>query len=215
MKTPNKGILSVYAGPMFSQKTSTSELLYKKFKQANVSVTYLKPDRDNRYCNECGQDNISTNEKKIIAQATIFNSNQPERIFEVGKECDVIIIEEVQFVDERAVEYIQKLVLLGKEVIAIGLDMNVFGMPFITTAKLLAICESPHKLTAICDFCKLDKAILTFLKEDLEKKREFREITRNGESFVLIGGKEKFGSICTDCEAKHKLVFFDWKKGAT
>ncbi len=71
-------------------------------------------------------------------------------MFEIGKDFDVIGIDEIQFFDNDIISVCNSLANNGVRVIAAGLDMDYLGNPFGPMPNLMAIAEYVTKVHAIC-----------------------------------------------------------------
>lgn len=144
------GSLTVIAGPMFGGKSTTTlkRILWAKNGE-NRTVHVFKPAMDTRY----SDDEIISHDG-LRAPATSV-----DRIPDINiGEKDLVVIDEVQFFTPEyfegdLIEWVKSLLGQGVEVVAAGLDMDWKGNPFENTAKLLAMANDTHKLTAHCTVC--------------------------------------------------------------
>lgn len=194
MERPNNGTIRAFCGPMFSGKTSNFIPIIEKLIAAGKKIKIFRPAKDDRYDNIDDTKIVTNNGRKIDIDTEKVSN--PEEILRqtIEKKLDAVFIDEAQFFEKELVEICHQIANLGKDVIIAGLDMDSFGVPFKTMPPLLAIADSVVKLKAVCDFCTEEKANFTYRK-DPSKEQE------------LIGGKEKFGAICRDCESIHHKVF--------
>lgn len=144
------GTLSVYAGPMFSGKsTSTLKRILWARNGEGRTVHVFKPAFDNRY-----SDTEIVNHDGLRTPA-ISITEIPDTKFD---KTDLVFIDEVQFMMDPyfngdIVAWVKTLLSEGIEVIVAGLDMDWQGNPFDITSKLLAMANDAHKLTADCTVC--------------------------------------------------------------
>jgi len=131
---------------MFSGKT---EELIRRVNRALIArqkVAIFKPALDVRY-----------DEVKVVSHnKTEIHSNPVQtakEILLVGRDCDVIGIDEGQFFDDGLIEVCEILARKGKRIIVSGLDMDFEGKPFGVMAPLMAIAEFVTKVHAICVRC--------------------------------------------------------------
>lgn len=141
------GWVEVICGSMFSGK---SEELIRRVRRAtygNLSVRVFKPAIDNRYDEDSV---VSHNGTSTVARPV----NSSEQILEhLGKNVNLVGIDEAQFFDENIVDVAEELANQGIRVIVAGLDTDFKGEPFGPMPKLMALCESVTKLNAICPIC--------------------------------------------------------------
>lgn len=194
MERPNKGTIRVFCGPMFSGKTSSFIPIIEKTIEAKKRTKIFRPTIDDRY-SDIANEKVVTNNHKIIDIDTQKVKDSAEILHQVKDlNLDLIFIDEAQFFDENLITMCHQIANMGKDIVISGLDMDAFGVPFKTMPPILSIADSIVKLKAICDYCKEEKANFTYRK-DTSTEQE------------LVGGKEKYGAICRDCESLHHKVF--------
>ena len=60
----------------------------------------------------------------------------------------------MQFFDNKeALWFVEEALRSGVNVVCAGLDQDSRGVPFETTARLLAVADDVHKITAFCAVC--------------------------------------------------------------
>ncbi|KYQ93107.1 thymidine kinase [Tieghemostelium lacteum] len=104
-----------------------------------------------------------------------------------AEEHDVIGIDEGQFFPD-VVDFSEDLANKGKIVIIAALDGTFQRKPFPTILNLIGKAEDITKLTAVCMVCFNDAA--------------FSKRTVSDESVELIGGTDKYISVCRSCYHK-------------
>jgi thymidine kinase len=137
------GWIEVICGCMFSGKT---EELIRRLNRALIAqqkVEIFKPAIDTRYHTE---KIVSHSEREIRSTPVQFASD----IILLAGECDVVGVDEAQFLDDAIVEVCNSLANSGKRVIVAGLDMDYEGKPFGPMPNLLAVAEYVTKVHAIC-----------------------------------------------------------------
>lgn len=173
-----KGWIEAICGPMFSGKT---EELIRRLNRALIAgqkVEIFKPSIDKRY--EV-QSIVSHNKTAIRCTAIDFAGD----ILLFAGDCDVIGIDEAQFLDNEIVEAVQKLANHRKRVIISGLDLDYRGKPFGPMPLLLAHAEYITKLHAICVKCG---SLASF---------SYRHVTDGKQ--VMIGEKDLYEPRCRNC----------------
>ena len=137
------GWIEVICGCMFSGKT---EELIRRLNRALIAkqkVEIFKPAVDSRYHQS---DIVSHSERSIRSTPVQFAGD----ILLLAGDCDVVGIDEAQFLDEAVVDVCNALANSGKRVIVAGLDMDFEGKPFGPMPNLLAVAEYVTKVQAVC-----------------------------------------------------------------
>lgn len=137
------GWMEVICGSMFSGKTEELIRRLRRAEMAGQEVEIFKPKVDTRYDDA---DVVSHNQTKI--KSTPVESSH--EILLLGSTCDVVAIDEAQFLDMGIVEVANQLANNGKRVVIAGLDMDYMGRPFGPMPNLMATAEYVTKVHAIC-----------------------------------------------------------------
>lgn len=174
------GWIEVVCGSMFSGKTEELIRRLNRAKIAKLKVEIFKPAIDIRY----NETDIVSHDQNAIRSTPV---SAAEEILLLTGNCDVVGIDEAQFLDNGVVEVANKLADQGKRVIIAGLDMDSKGRPFGPMPALMAIAEYVTKVHAICVKCG-DIAHYSFR-------------TVPDESRVLLGEKESYEARCRRCYA--------------
>jgi thymidine kinase len=149
MKMTNKGKLTVISGPMYAGKTSAllQKILWDN--HCGNSVIVLKPEIDKRY----SEDKIQTHnhlsyECVNMKSWTQINTDLDLQIY------NSVYLDEVQFMDTTdTVANTVRLLSMGVNVIAAGLNQDSLGRPFETTALLMALSDDIQLISSICNVC--------------------------------------------------------------
>jgi len=136
------GWIEVICGSMFSGKTEELIRRLKRAKIANQKIQIFKPSIDSR-----SDEYLESHDKNKIKSITVKTSYD---VFEIGKDFDVIGIDEIQFFDNDIISVCNSLANSGVRVIAAGLDMDYLGNPFGPMPNLMAIAEYVTKVHAVC-----------------------------------------------------------------
>lgn len=168
------GYLELISGPMYSGKTSRLLNLYKQFKFCGIEILTLNHSDDStRYSatHLSSHDLITVPCTMTDSLNSIINLTDKEPIInnnnriseEEFKKVRVILINEIQFFKEEALEWIKCAVdKYNKHVYVCGLDgdfqRNKFGS---WMEYLLPLCDNHIKLHSYCSECKVKKAIFT------------------------------------------------------
>lgn len=172
------GLIEVICGPMFSGKT---EELIRRIRRAQIarqSVVVLKPFLDTRY----DSDHLVSHNSQRVPSMQVRTS---EEVIELGRQSDVVGIDEVQFLDSGIVAAIEQLANLGKRVIVAGLDMDYRGEPFEPVPQLLARAEYITKTLAICMVCG-------------QPASRSQRLVR-GDERILVGSTDTYEARCRAC----------------
>jgi thymidine kinase len=179
-------MLTVYCGPMFAGKTTALISEYFSSIISGQPSIFLKPDYDTRYSNT----SIVSHDGE---EAPCLNVKEPNDLFLLTKEYSRIFIDEIQFLEDgQYIKEIHKLIGSGKHVSVSGLDMDIYGLPFLTTAMCMAMADRVLKLNAVCS-CGAP-ATMTSRKEAIHSKR------------IELGGKESYESLCRRCYNKKTIL---------
>ena len=172
------GWIEVIAGCMFSGKT---EELIRRLRRAQIAkqnVKIFKPKIDTRF----SDNSIVSHSEQSLPSVMIDNIND---ILTLGKDAQVIGIDEAQFFSNDIINVCNELANNGKRVIVAGLDQDFKGLPFEPMPQLLAIAEYITKTLAICVVCgnPADKT---------QRK------TTSGER-VIVGASDLYEARCRKC----------------
>ena len=167
------GSIEVICGSMFSGKTEELIRRLKRAKIANQKIQIFKPSLDSR-----NNEYIESHDKNRIKSHTVKTSYD---VYDIGKDFDVIGIDEVQFFDDEIVSVCNSLANNGVRVIAAGLDMDYLGNPFGPMPNLMAIAEYVTKVHAICSKTG------NIANYSYRKNKE--------DSIILIGEKDEYEAL--------------------
>jgi thymidine kinase len=182
------GWIEVITGPMFAGKTEELLRRVKRLEYAKKNIVVFKPTIDNRY----SSDEVVSHNNNRTKSVTI--SNADEIFNHVNAETDVIVIDEVQFLDDETVSVCEYLADKGIRVIVSGLDRDFRGEPFGLMPKLLARAEFVTKLTAVCVKCGIPATRTQRLVNG--------KPARYDDPIVMIGAEEHYEARCRHC---HKV----------
>ena len=174
------GSIEVICGSMFSGKTEELIRRLKRAKIANQKIQIFKPSLDSR-----NNEYIESHDKNRIKSLTVKTSYD---VYDIGKDFDVIGIDEVQFFDDEIVSVCNSLANNGVRVIAAGLDMDYLGNPFGPMPNLMAIAEYVTKVHAICSKTG------NIANYSYRKNKE--------DSIILLGEKDEY-------EALSREIFYE------
>lgn len=172
------GWIEVICGSMFSGKT---EELIRRLRRAQIarqSVAIFKPVIDTRFSN----DHLVSHSQLSIPSVAVHKARE---ILELGREADVLGIDEAQFYDASLVDVCQHFADRGRRVIVAGLDQDYRGEPFEPMPQLLAVAEYITKTLAICVVCG-------------NPANRTQRVVRDSER-IIVGASEIYEARCRHC----------------
>lgn len=185
-----QGWIEVIAGPMFAGKSEEILRRIRRLDYAKKSYIVFKPAIDNRYAKNQLVSHIKNKSNAIPIK------HSSEILKHMKYNIDVVIIDEVQFLDKGVIEICEQLANEGRRVIVGGLDMDFRGVPFMVVAELMARAEFVTKLNAICAKCGAPAT------------RSQRLINgspaRYKDPVVVVGASEKYEPRCRHCHEVKK-----------
>jgi thymidine kinase len=137
------GWIEVICGSMFSGKTEELIRRLRRAQFARQKVEIFKPAIETRYHDEMV---VSHDANEI--RSTPVTSSAMLKLLAQG--CDVVGIDEAQFLDDEIVTVCNDLANSGIRVIVAGLDMDFKGNPFGPMPALMATAEYVTKVHAVC-----------------------------------------------------------------
>ena len=175
---PGRGWIEVISGPMFSGKTEELIRRLRRAQIAKLKVEIFKPKMDDRY----DEDHLVTHNDQRIPSIAVTRA---EDILDLVGDCDVLGIDEAQFLGPELVKVCEELATGGKRVIVAGLDQDYRGVPFEPIPQLLAVAEVITKALAICVKCGAPA-------------NRTQRITSEGNR-VVVGAQDKYEARCRMC----------------
>ena len=172
------GWLEVVTGCMFSGKTEELIRRVVRARYAKQDVVIFKPKLDDRYSST---EVVSHSRMSLEAQLV----ERAEDIWRLGREAQVVAIDEVQFFGMDVVTVAESLANTGSRVIIAGLDQDYMGQPFEPVPTLMALAEFVTKNLAICMRC------------GNPADRSQRIVNRTER--VLVGETEAYEARCRRC----------------
>ena len=180
----NLGKLVFICGPMMAGKTTRLIAEGERYAKAGKSILYLKPAIDNRY----SADEIVTHTGMKVPASIIPCSLKDRYIVE---RAEVLLIDEVQFIDPHLIREIVELANEGKTVIGAGLDLDYRTEPFRITKELLAHADEVIKIKGIC-------------RCGNETRYSLLKQKQNVNGIVHLGASETYEAVCRICYEKRK-----------
>lgn len=177
-----RGKLTVIAGPMFAGKSS--ELLKRLLwiEHNGHKILVIKPHIDDRY----DPDRIVTHNQLSHPCISVIDLELVKDNYNIMPyNFNTIFIDEVQFFEKKeSLWFVEEALRNGVNVVCAGLDQDSRGIPFDTTAKLLALADEAVKITALCTVCGQPAS---------KTQRTGKNNTR-----VAVGGSEMYQPRCVE-----------------
>ena len=193
----NYGYLELVSGPMYSGKTTLLLSRYKQFKFCNIDILVINHSDDSmRYSST----QLSSHDKVMIPCIMTYSLNGIYRLDKKGtinevnqlteeefNKYKVILINEIQFFEEEALDWIKTAVdKYNKHIYVCGLDGDFQRKKFGNWLEtLMPFCDNHIKLHSYCSNCKVKKAIFTH--------------RNTNETAQKIIGSECYIPVCRGC----------------
>lgn len=151
-------MITVICGCMFAGKSGKLLRLLKRHRLAGRNIQVFKPSLDTRDVADGAV--VQTREGGTLPAQSVSSVHAIQDL--LLPDTQVIAIDEVQFFDGDLRDSLALAAMAlawsqqGVQVIVAGLDMDYEGVPFDTTAMLLAVAHKIHKMTAVCSDCGED-----------------------------------------------------------
>lgn len=176
------GNIEVICGCMFSGKSTELIRRIDVCRIAGQKVQVFNSTLDKRYAKK----GIATHDLKKMDATPIEKAEEILEIIE--KDTQVVALDEVNFFTKEIVQVALELARQGKRVICCGLDLDYLGVPFESTARLLAVADTVDKLMARCVCCG----------RPAHRTQRLADV----KSRIYVGGAQDYEARCAKC---HKL----------
>lgn len=189
MTKTKKGELTIFAGPMFSGKTTKLIKLVEILKNQGKKVLTVKPSIDTRYTKK---PKLASHDLKTV-EAVFVNGEKPEEIIDLvmKNKIDHVILDELNFFHkDKTVKVVDELLKKGVSVTGSGLAYDYRKKPFGPTLKLLKKANHPVWLFAICQKCG--------------NPAQHTERTGGGKGQIVVGAAEVYIASCVKCHTVYK-----------
>ena len=180
-QTDNYGRIDIITGCMFSGKSTELIKIINKYKILNKEIIAINHSKDDRY----GKNSIITHNKLKVECISIDSLMKIKTNKEYGYDrCDVIVIEEAQFFEDLYNFVIDAADKDHKIVIVAGLDGDSNREIFGDILRLIPLCDTITKLSALCVVCQ-DGTPANFSKRIVDIKGQ-----------ELIGSNKEYIPVC-------------------
>ena len=172
------GTLEVICGPMFAGKTTLLLERIEALRASGQSLRVLRPARDTRSMPGAIQTHGG-------AHASAVEVERGDEILSAAGDAAVVIIDEIHFFGEHAVEPCRALLRAGRAVVVAGVEIDHFGKPFDPFPELLQIADSVRRLQGVCARCGAPSTHTQRLIPASDR--------------IVAGGEESYEPRCASC----------------
>ena len=187
-------------GAMGSSKTAQALITKYNYEENNLRVWLLKPDADTRDGRHILRSRIGL-EAEVETIPPEMNVWERFRETKLGR-CDVIIVDECQFLTEEQVDQLRAIVNeQGIPVMCFGLRTDFQTRLFPGSRRLMEIADTIQEIKTICD-CGAKATVNARIDGQ-------GHIITQGEQ-VVLGGNDSYIAMCHRCYIRgireHKVI---------
>ncbi|MBO4572299.1 MAG: thymidine kinase [Clostridia bacterium] len=180
-------------GAMGCSKTAQALITKFNYEERGMKVLLMKPSVDNR-------DGATVIKSRIGLTSDAVTVPQTQDLYELYKEkysdCDVVIVDECQFLTPDQVDELGDIVIdYNIPVLCFGLATDFLTHLFPGSRRLFEIAESISEIKSVCR-CGV-KATVNARMDDAGN------IVYSGEQ-VVLGGNDRYVAMCRKCWLKKK-----------
>ena len=180
-------------GAMGCSKTAQALITKFNYEERNMKVLLMKPAIDTR-------DGATVVKSRIGLQQDAIAVGQDENLhalyLEKYSDCDVIIVDECQFLTPEQVDELADIVIeRNVPVLCFGLATDFTTHLFPGSKRLFEIAESISEIKSVCT-CGAKATVNARLDDE-------GHIVTEG-SQVLLGGNDRYVAMCRKCWLKRK-----------
>ena len=178
----NSGYLHLIIGPMYAGKSTELIRIINRYKCLKKNIIIINHVFNNRY----GSTGLTTHNRESVDQCIILEKLGDLQLnYDLSfSDCDVIIIEELQFFGDAYDSIVDWCDKFNKIVVCAGLDGDFLRNPFGDVLRLIPHAEKVTKLSALCKRCG-DGTPAHFSKR----------ITQDEEK-TLVGSDDVYEAVC-------------------
>lgn len=144
-----EGTVEVISGSMFAGKTTELIRRLDIMTYTKKKILAFRAAIDNRY----DETQIATHNGQKFKAFAVNTAKDAAKIYKDNLDAKVIAFDEVQFMDESIVSFIDELAQRGVRVICAGLNTDFRGEPFQVMKEIMARAEFVTKLASVCTQC--------------------------------------------------------------
>lgn len=180
-------------GAMGSSKTAQALITKFNYEERNMKVLLLKPAIDDR-------DGANVVKSRIGLEKEAITVKEDENLYEKYEkeysDCQVIIVDECQFLTPEQVDQLADVVISKNiPVLCFGLSTDFTTHLFPGSKRLFEIAESISEIKSVCT-CGAKATVNARLDDD-------GNIVTEG-SQVMLGGNSRYVAMCRRCWLKRK-----------
>jgi len=150
------GSLTFFTGPMASGKTLELVRNLQIFREQQIPMVCVRPSSDTR------TQSVQSRGGLVCEEARVIHPNDTKGFLELISDKTVIGIDEAQLFPTEIVSLLKEELRRGKTILVSGLDTDFRGIPFPTSAALMALPETViHRARAVCGVCRRYNATRT------------------------------------------------------
>lgn len=180
-------------GTMGCSKTAQALITKFNYEERGMKTLLLKPSVDTRDGADIVRSRIGLEAKAVV----LSPSDDAFKLFErCYSDCDVVIVDECQFLKEEQVDQLSEIVLrFDIPVFCFGLSTDFTSHLFEGSKRLFEIAESIAEIKSVCKCGK--KATVNARIDD------FGNVVFSGEQ-VVLGGNDRYVPMCRKCWLERK-----------
>ena len=183
-------------GAMGCSKTAQALITKFNYEERNMKVLLLKPAVDNRDGANTVKSRIGLKEEAVTVKE---NDNIFEKYEKNYSDCNVIIVDECQFLTPEQVDQLADIVIEKDiPVLCFGLSTDFTTHLFPGSKRLFEIAQSISEIKSVCT-CGAKATVNARIDEN-------GSIVTEG-SQVCIGGNDRYIAMCRRCWLKRKAQY--------
>ncbi len=180
-------------GAMGCSKTAQALITKFNYEERNMKVLLLKPAIDNRDGANTVKSRIGLKNEAVAVGA---NENVYDKYMNEYSDCNVIIVDECQFLTPVQVDQLSEIVIdKNIPVLCFGLSTDFTTHLFPGSKRLFEIAESITEIKSVCT-CGAKATVNARIDE------KGRIVTEGSQ--VCIGGNDRYVAMCRRCWLKRR-----------
>lgn len=180
-------------GAMGCSKTAQALITKFNYEERNMKVLLLKPAIDNRDGANIVRSRIGLKNEAVTVGE---NENVYEKYINEYADCNVIIVDECQFLTPEQVDQLSDIVINKNiPVLCFGLSTDFTTHLFPGSKRLFEIAESITEIKSVCT-CGAKATVNARIDE------QGRIVTEGSQ--VCIGGNDRYVAMCRRCWLKRR-----------